>query len=285
MQLKKFYKTGAYLLLFIIIIVISLLAIKTLGEISGEIRTTASYDTLKNSLNILNLYIILLAAVPSIVILLILFINFFNKSISVNISDNKADDQALTDEIQEKKDISDKEKIELEKKEKERIYKETKNNLKETLKELITKKSNDTKAISEKVLSGISKYYEIVQGEIYLKEKKDKKDILSLSAAYAYFIPEGKIFEFEIGEGLIGQVAKERKILNLKNVPDGYIKIASGLGGATPSNLIIIPMINNKEELLGIIELASFKQFNDIDEKILEEIGGVVCQFYQINEK
>jgi putative methionine-R-sulfoxide reductase with GAF domain len=285
--MRKYYKTAAYLSILIIVILLALLIFNILSDISREVMHSTLFDALNNSIKLLYTYFTLAFSIVIVFILMILFLDYFNKSISLKRIDNKLQESniAVNVENDDSNKISEEQKLELEKKEKDNYYKERKNDIKEALKEIITKKSSDTKAISEKVLSGISKFYEIVQGEIYLKEKKEKKDLLIMSAAYAFFIPEGKIFEFEIGEGLIGQVAKEKKCLNLTNVPDGYIRVASGLGSSTPSNLIIVPMVNNKDELMGVMELSSFKQFEEVDEKILVEIGNYICQFYQMNEK
>jgi putative methionine-R-sulfoxide reductase with GAF domain len=71
---------------------------------------------------------------------------------------------------------------------------------------------------------------------------------------------------------LSGQVAKEGKMINIQNVPDGYIKILSGLGNATPSSMLIFPIKRN-EEVLGVIELASFKNFTTDDEQFIKELS------------
>jgi hypothetical protein len=58
---------------------------------------------------------------------------------------------------------------------------------------------------------------------------------LSLFSAYGY--KSEKIFqtEFNIGEGLVGQVAFEKERIILSNVPTNYIKINSGLGKIKPA--------------------------------------------------
>ena len=67
---------------------------------------------------------------------------------------------------------------------------------------------------------------------------------------------------FEMGEGLVGQVAQTGEVINLNEVPDGYIQVISGLGKASPSSLIIYPVKKN-EEVIAVFELASFLPFDD----------------------
>ncbi len=66
--------------------------------------------------------------------------------------------------------------------------------------------------------------------------------------------------EFALGEGLVGQCALKKKRILLSNVPKNYIKISSGLGKASPANLIVLPVLFEKE-IKAVIELASFDTF------------------------
>ncbi len=287
--MNKYFKIGAYFLMLIFILLFTLLIINSAGNVFTAFEEGEKYASLKPQIQSLYTFIIIGLVIPFVFTLVLLFTEFFNHTVKLkDINQITAAAEATTaeDEKEEKKEKDKKEdEQKLKKQEEEKYFKEKTAEIKDCIKSDVSKKLKDSKEVSEKILSCISKFYEIVQGEIYLVEKKNKKDCLALSAAYAYFIPEGKVFEFGIGEGLIGQVAKERKILNLDDVPEGYIKVASGLGNATPSNLIIAPMINSKDELTGVFEIASFKAFSDSDKKILEEVGKFISQYYSISEK
>ena len=95
---------------------------------------------------------------------------------------------------------------------------------------------------------------------------------LRLTSSYAYHIPASQEVVFEMGEGLSGQVAVEGKMLNVKKIPDGYVSVMSGLGKASPSNMLIIPF-KHDGKVNGVLELASFHEFNEEDEKFLEHIS------------
>lgn len=127
-----------------------------------------------------------------------------------------------------------------------------------------------------KVLSHLCNRLEASQGAIYLKEEKDNKRLVKLKASYAMSVAESEIISFEFGEGLVGQTAKEKKTLYLQDIPDGFVKVVSGLGEAKPSFLLIVPMLK-EEELLGVVEISSFTAFreNDIDtlEKFFSGFG------------
>ena len=80
--------------------------------------------------------------------------------------------------------------------------------------------------------------------------------VLKLIASYAYKERKHVGNRFHLGEGLVGQAALEKKPILLKNVPDDYIQITSGLGEAPPRNILVLPILF-EGEVKAVIELAS----------------------------
>ncbi|MDC0670703.1 response regulator [Nannocystis radixulma] len=73
------------------------------------------------------------------------------------------------------------------------------------------------------------------------------------------------------GEGLVGQCALERRRILLTDVPDGYLKIGSGLGEASPRSVVVLP-VAFEGELKAVVELASFHAFGDIHLAFLDQL-------------
>lgn len=134
---------------------------------------------------------------------------------------------------------------------------------------------NDKEARKEsfgKALAIICKEIEAGQAALYKIKEEKKISSLHLETTYAWHIPEFEAPNYEIGEGLIGQVAKEGKVMFIDSLPEGYIsQILSGLGGASPTHLFIAP-IKQKEKTLGVVEIASFKKFSQADQSFLENV-------------
>jgi hypothetical protein len=126
----------------------------------------------------------------------------------------------------------------------------------------------------EKLLSNIAKKHDIVQAIAFNKDETTK--IFSFQAAYAYF-SENDPPKFIEGETLPGQVAKNKVVLNLNEVPEDYITILSGLGKGSPKHMLILPVLNRNNDCIGIIELASFKAFENQKVKLFETLGHLVC--------
>ena len=121
------------------------------------------------------------------------------------------------------------------------------------------------------VLSQVCKQLEASQAAVYQTKYTDDYAYLEILASFAYHTPEGESVTYRLGEGLAGQAAKDGNVVNISAVPDGYIQIISGLGKATPSHLIIIPM-KQKEAVWGVVEIASFKEFSPAQEQSLQTL-------------
>ena len=123
-------------------------------------------------------------------------------------------------------------------------------------------------AYAEKLLQSIAKELEIVQGLVFVLDDKDH--LFHISGEYAYYSEE-RPRSFPLGETLSGQAAKNKKLLNVKELPDGYITILSGMGKSSPRHLVIAPIVYN-DNCIGIIELASFKPFGENEELLVCKI-------------
>ena len=95
--------------------------------------------------------------------------------------------------------------------------------------------------------------------------------VLELLAGYGFEERKNISTSFRLGQGLIGQCAKEKKRILLTQVPDDYVKISSGLGEATPLNIIVLPVLF-EGSVHAVVELASFSAFSPIHQTFLDSI-------------
>ncbi|MFJ9344832.1 HAMP domain-containing protein [Streptomyces sp. NPDC101733] len=97
---------------------------------------------------------------------------------------------------------------------------------------------------------------------------------LRMRGSYAY--AGGQMpTSFRPGEGLIGTVAEEKRTILVENTPPGYLRISSGLGEAPPAHVIVLPVLF-EGKVLGVIELASFTQFTQIQKDFLSQIAEMI---------
>ncbi|MDE1460641.1 HAMP domain-containing protein [Spartinivicinus poritis] len=110
-------------------------------------------------------------------------------------------------------------------------------------------------------------YYILDQGT----DDSPKKPELALLASYAYHERKAMANVFEVGQSLVGQAAREKKRIIVHQVPNDYIKICSGLGESKPLHVIELPVLF-ENELLAVIELASFEPFSEVVLNFLDQL-------------
>ena len=145
---------------------------------------------------------------------------------------------------------------------------------------LDTVKSNLSQASTEKEifqagLQAVCKQLEAGQGAIYIVKEEDGKRKVELKHVFALTIGESTVIIYDFGEGIIGQAAASARTLYVDDVPQGYVKIISGLGSASPKYLLIAPI--KKDRVLGIVEIASFTGLTEDQRKFVEESAELIA--------
>lgn len=138
--------------------------------------------------------------------------------------------------------------------------------------------SAEDKTLFNGFLQAVCGQLEAGQGAYYETGEADGVRKIRLRAGYALSVGEGSEVEFDFGEGLAGQSAAEGKTLYVDDIPEGYIKIMSGLGTASPRFLLIVPVKNSSGGVVGIIEMASFKEFTEDQRKFVEQAAQVLAE-------
>jgi HAMP domain-containing protein/signal transduction histidine kinase/CheY-like chemotaxis protein len=129
----------------------------------------------------------------------------------------------------------------------------------------------DLLAVCKLVLSELAPLVNAQQGIFYIAEKDEDETRLKLFASYAYRERRTVSSEFRLGEGLVGQCALEKERIVITDVPADYIRISSGLGQATPLNIVVLPVLF-EGEVKAVIELASFTRFTEIHLTFLDQL-------------
>lgn len=126
-------------------------------------------------------------------------------------------------------------------------------------------------------LQSICKQLEAGQGAAYTVQQENDLRFVELKAGYALSISETSTTRYNFGEGLIGQAASSGQLLYLDEVPEGYVKIVSGLGSASPRYILIVPM-KHQNSVRGVLEIASFSPFSQDQRKFVEQGAQLVAE-------
>jgi HAMP domain-containing protein/signal transduction histidine kinase/CheY-like chemotaxis protein len=129
----------------------------------------------------------------------------------------------------------------------------------------------ELETVSKLILSELAPLVFAQQGLFYVMDGEGEQPMLKLLSSYAYRERKHLASRFGLGEGLVGQCALEKERILLTEVPPDYIKISSGLGEATPLNIVVLPVVF-EGEVKAAIELASFHRFSEIHLTFLDQL-------------
>jgi signal transduction histidine kinase/HAMP domain-containing protein/ActR/RegA family two-component response regulator len=131
----------------------------------------------------------------------------------------------------------------------------------------------DVTATSNMILSELARLVNAQHGVFYsMTSPTDGSDpVLEYQAGYGYEERKRLKTSFALGEGLVGQCAKEKGRILLTDVPSDYVRINSGLGEASPLNIVALPVLF-EGSVRAVVELASFSAFSVIHQAFLDQI-------------
>jgi PAS domain S-box-containing protein len=148
--------------------------------------------------------------------------------------------------------------------------------------EILRNSQQEDKNFYEAVLGYLVSYINIQQGGIFVLENNtDHTPTLVLRSAYAFGRSKYPDKSFGYGEGLVGETWREGTLKVITDIPEKYAEITSGLGKSKPKCILLAPLITN-EELVGVLELASFHFFEeyqiDFIKRVAESISATIAR-------
>jgi signal transduction histidine kinase/HAMP domain-containing protein/ActR/RegA family two-component response regulator len=99
--------------------------------------------------------------------------------------------------------------------------------------------------------------------------------VLQFQAGYGFKERKHLATHFRVGEGLVGQCAREKERILLTDVPSDYIQINSGLGESPPLNIVVLP-VPYEGSVRAVIELASFAAFSPTHLALMDQLGETI---------
>src|SRR5438552_8770999 len=131
----------------------------------------------------------------------------------------------------------------------------------------------DLQTVTRMIMSELTPTVAAQHGAFFLSESGngDNSPMLKLIATYGYKARKNVSNRFKLGEALVGQAALEKKTILITEAPADYIRVTSGLGDAAPVNLVVLPVVF-EDQVLGVIELASFRPFSEVNQTFLEQL-------------
>jgi signal transduction histidine kinase/DNA-binding response OmpR family regulator/HPt (histidine-containing phosphotransfer) domain-containing protein len=116
------------------------------------------------------------------------------------------------------------------------------------------------------LLSRLSQSIPLIYGAFYIADESGKR----FSRAYSFANADvGSPSEFALGEGLAGQSAVERRMLEVTT--GEQVRISAGMGSLTVGKIHFVPVVN-KDEVTAIIELATNSALSERQRALLDSL-------------
>ena len=139
--------------------------------------------------------------------------------------------------------------------------------------DILRHNSENMDVLSSNVMRRLVDYLGVNQGAIYILNESDETNpFFEMKSAVAYNREKYLKTNFGMTEGLVGRCAFEKLPVYLKEIPEEYIKLTSGLGGAEPNYLLLVPLVIN-EKVLGVVEVASFNEIPQYQIDFMQTLG------------
>ncbi|MBE7941042.1 HAMP domain-containing protein [Ramlibacter aquaticus] len=143
----------------------------------------------------------------------------------------------------------------------------------------------DLVAVGHLILSELAPVVGAQQAEFYVLRYSHEQPRLRLMASYASDGHGAYGKEIDMGQGLVGQCAHDKKkILLTSSIPEA-LRISSGLAEVAPLNVLVMPIIF-EGQVRGVVELASLERFNPTHQAFLDQLMesiGIVINTIEAN--
>ena len=127
--------------------------------------------------------------------------------------------------------------------------------------------------VGQMLLSELAPLVNAHQGTVYhFRGGEDEIGDLELLSSYAQTGQIKLAANIQLGEGLVGQCAIEKKRILLSDAPPGFVTIVSSLGQARRVSVVVLPVLF-ENQTKAVIELASLHPFTVVNLNFLDQLA------------
>lgn len=133
--------------------------------------------------------------------------------------------------------------------------------------------------LADIAISILGRYLQAGRGVFYAYNQQSQ--VLELIGSYMYSERNQLGSSFKLGEGAIGQVAREKKPIFLTTLNLNQAPIVTGTSSSPPLYTYTYPLLR-ENSLLGGLELSGFDAFDDLKLRFLQEAVNTVASFLYV---
>uniref|UniRef100_UPI0026203565 CHASE3 domain-containing protein n=1 Tax=Acidovorax sp. TaxID=1872122 RepID=UPI0026203565 len=92
-----------------------------------------------------------------------------------------------------------------------------------------------------------------------------------------YAVPRERLQQTVLpGEGLVGQAARSRAMVHVRDVPGAYLQVSSSTGQSAPAEVLIAPAVENRR-VFAVIELGFYRAVGDAERNLMERASEMLA--------
>jgi CheY-like chemotaxis protein/signal transduction histidine kinase/CHASE3 domain sensor protein len=122
--------------------------------------------------------------------------------------------------------------------------------------------------LGSNLLGFLAGFVQAQVGAVYIAEAGQYRRF----AAYAIPADDSGGTAVRPGDGLVGQAAKDKRALRVRDVPAGYLPISSAIGNGTPNELVVIPA-SIDGVVQAVVELGFFSATDADQRELLSRVS------------
>lgn len=139
-----------------------------------------------------------------------------------------------------------------------------------------------TQQLADNAIGMLGRYLGAGRGVLYVYRAEEA--VLDLLGSYMYTERASPGSCIRVGEGAVGQVAREHKPIILTTLGPDAARIVTGTTSAVPLYTYTFPLLR-ETILLGVIELASFERFDETQIEFLTAGSALIASFLYMGEQ
>ncbi len=127
--------------------------------------------------------------------------------------------------------------------------------------------SLDVSGLGKRALASLCDETGALLGAIYAVDG----DTLHRVAAYVYTPGPDNPAEVPLGTGVLGQTALDGRTRTFDDLPEDYVRVASGLGGTRPRSLLVAGLVHG-DDVVGVVELGGLEPISEAATTFVEGV-------------
>ncbi len=126
--------------------------------------------------------------------------------------------------------------------------------------------------VAKEALGALATYVRADVGAFYATDGAGWRRLAGFALDRSSSGPE----RFDAGEGLVGQVASERRVRRIQAVPGDYLKVRSGTGERGPVDLVIVPA-HSDGRTEAVFELGFLRELDEPALQLVERVSETIA--------